>query len=65
MKSPLTPDETAALIQEAIDAYPDGDYAASVDEWYQDKGFITEDQEAALNSVIRKSEERPSWMRDD
>jgi len=64
MKSTLTPDQTARLLDEAAEAYPESEFVPSVEEWYEEHGFITENQEAALNSIIRKSEERRSW-RDD
>jgi hypothetical protein len=64
VRSALAPDQTARLLDEAEDAFPGADFTASAEEWYQDKGFITEDQEDALRSIIRKSEERPGWMRD-
>jgi len=51
MKSELTEDETEALLQEADDQYPDSDFVASVQDWFMDKGFITEAQEAALNKI--------------
>ena len=58
-KSELTPRETEALIREAEDAFPDSDFVASVDEWFSEKGFITENQEAALNKIA----EGPDWDR--
>lgn len=59
MKSELTPEETLSLITDAEDEFPDSDFVASVKEWFDDKGFITEAQEEALNKIANG--EHRSW----
>ena len=55
MKSELTKDEIENLLAEADDAFPESDFVPSVQEWYEEHGFITENQESALNNIINKS----------
>jgi len=50
-KSELTQKETLELLQEAEDAFPDSDFVASVREWFEENGFITEGQEASLSNI--------------
>ena len=52
MKSELTKQETEALLDEAEDAFPDSDFVQSVRDWFDEHGFITDNQESALNNVI-------------
>ena len=54
MRSELTSGQTESLISEAEDAFPDSDFVSSVSEWFEEHGFITDNQEAALNNVIDK-----------
>ena len=51
MKSELTDQEVRDLLQNAEDAFPDSDFVASVSEWFDEHGFITDGQEAALNKI--------------
>ena len=53
-KSELTDRETDSLLAEADEAYPDSDFVSSVQEWYEEHGFITEAQEDALNNIINR-----------
>ena len=55
-KSLLTPDETEALLDEAQDVLPDSDFIASVRDWFEQHGFITDAQESALNNIVEKGE---------
>ena len=54
MKSELTNDEIGALLDDAESAFPDSEFVTSVRDWFDDKGFITDKQEAALENVIDK-----------
>lgn len=54
MKSELTDNEIESMIDEAEDAWPDSDFVASVREWYEEHGFITEAQEGALDRIIER-----------
>ena len=54
-RSELTEDQTESLIDEAREAFPDSDFVASVREWFDDNGFITEAQEQGLNNTIEKA----------
>lgn len=56
----LTESETEALLSEAEDAFPESDYAASVQEWYLEHQYLTEAQKDALNNIIEKSYDRHS-----
>jgi hypothetical protein len=56
-KLPSLKDETQELLDAAEDAWPDSDFVASVQEWYDKRGFITEAQEAALENIIERSED--------
>ena len=56
MKAELTDDEIENLLAEADDAFPDSDFVASVQEWFEEHGFITERQEDALNKIIERGE---------
>lgn len=51
MKAELTKDEVESLLSEAEDSFPTSDFVASVREWFEDKGFITEAQEATLQKI--------------
>ena len=51
MKSELTPNEVRELLENAEDAFPDSDFVASVSEWFDEHGFITDGQEVALNKI--------------
>jgi hypothetical protein len=51
MKSELTPAQIEDLLQRAEDEYPDSDFVASVTEWFEEHGFITEAQEEALENI--------------
>lgn len=46
---------TTTIIDKALrraeEAFPDSDYVASVREWFNEKGFITEAQEEALAKI--------------
>jgi hypothetical protein len=55
MRSDLTTEETDQLLDDADEAWPDSDFVASVREWFEDKGFITDGQETALNNIINRS----------
>jgi len=52
MKSKLDNEETQDLLQDAEDAFPDSDFVASVQAWFDEHGFITDAQEDALNNII-------------
>jgi hypothetical protein len=52
MKSELTDVETKNLLADAEDAFPDSDFVSSVNEWFDEHGFITESQEEALNRIV-------------
>lgn len=47
----MTEAQTEALLDRAEEAFPDSDYVASVREWFNEKGFITEAQEEALAKI--------------
>lgn len=51
MKSELTNAEVEALLTDAEDEFPDSDFVASVRDFFEDRGFITEAQEEALNKI--------------
>ena len=55
VKSELTNDEIGALLDDAESAFPDSEFVTSVRDWFDDKGFITDKQESALENVIDKS----------
>lgn len=54
MKAELSETEIEKLLDEADEAWPDSDFVASVRDWYEDKGFITDRQEEALNNIAEK-----------
>ena len=54
MKSELSEAEIEELLREAQEAWPDSEFVASVKEWYEDKGFISDRQEEALNNIAEK-----------
>ncbi len=51
MKSELTHDEIETLLDEAADEFPDSDFVASVRDFFEERDFITEAQEEALNKI--------------
>ena len=58
MKSELTDQEVRDLLQNAEDAFPDSDFVASVSEWFDEHGFITDGQEVALNNIAESDHGR-------
>jgi len=50
-RSELTESQTADLLDRAEDAFPDSDFVASVREWFEERGFITEGQEESLAKI--------------
>lgn len=54
MKSIMTSEETERLLDEAEGVFPDSEFVMSVREQFDDRGFITDKQESALNNVIDK-----------
>ena len=61
-RSELTARETEELLDDAESAFPDSDFVSSVRGWFDDHGWITDAQEAALNKVV---DSRPPWDDDD
>ena len=54
MRCNLDTEQTAQLLDDADEAWPDSEFVASVREWFEDKGFITDGQENALNNIVEK-----------
>lgn len=52
MKSTLTDAEIDLLIDDAEAEFPTSEYVASVREWHEEHGFITEAQAQALQNII-------------
>lgn len=61
-RSELTPKEIGELLDDAESAYPESDFVSSVRDWFDEHGWITEAQEAALNKV---AESTPPWEQED
>jgi len=52
MKSEMTKEETEKLLDDADTERPDSDFVASVRDWFEEHGWITDNQESALNDVV-------------